>query len=1195
MHYSSDLPGPDGPRRRRRLRPFTATAVALTIGATSAVALPAVAAPVPAERSARAAEQDPVDDESRAARTAAETGSPVEVLSRRDETTQVFANPDGTSTWKQYVRPAFAKVDGAWKEADATLRKRADGRVGPAAATFGLSFSGGGGSPLATMEKDGASLSIEWPAALPEPRLEGNTAVYPEVLPQVDLRVQADVDGFAQHLVVKSREAAANPQLARISYGLKSKGAELKADGKGNLKVTDGAGKELFTAPTPVMWDSSGGRKTAGGTGARLTRSAVALQEEAPPSKVVEMPTEVVDDTLRIAPDVRFLNDPGTVFPVVIDPIFSGGGRNNWTIAYKNGGSLDGTSFWNGGGFKDKLARVGHEDWTNGTARSYFQMNTKGLGGARIVSSTFNILNSYSWSCTASPVDFGWTGSISSSTTWNNQPKWNKTLQTKTFAHGWTGDGSECKGGQGEDFSNAALKDLVQKIADGNESEVTLGLRAAPDHEDEVSSWKKIHNNPHLEVTYNRPPKVDSAHWYQGPWSSGGSGSREMSCSSDPAAWPTVGRTDLTLAAKVSDPDGGQVTAAFAVWEYGGEGVSAPKATVSSGGTAQVTLPVSGLEDGKRYKWHVRARDGIEDSPDTPQCGFNVDKSAPAKPTVTATDGFPLDKPVVAARKDRKLRLTSSDRFGLDGFCYSLNKQLPASNELCAGGTFVKADKDGTAAVSVTPSLWPNNRLHVQAVDRAGNLSPYDGGDSPRSDTTLIVTDQPDFVHNAEGRVDGDLPGDLDGDGYVDLLATDKQGNLRFYGGNGDGSVKKARVVDAGGWNGARIAHRGDFISATEGVSKDGYEDYFVKIGNKVYLYPGDGNGAPLTRRRKELIRPAGKNDGPLVALGRKCVDLAGGKNDNGTGIRIWDCNGTAAQDFQLTDRRLRALGKCVDVPGGKGVDGTAVQLYDCNGTAAQEWLDRGDGSLYNAASDRCLDLPGAKTANGTALTVHHCNGTDAQRFEVPGSWSDVHQILTPGNVDGKPGNDLIANEGRRLVVYSGTAEGPLAAEAGTYRLRPGVPVGDSRGNEIQWAASGDIDGDGVPDLMGRLTSAADHSDDIYGKLFLYRGSRTPGNRGGVSYEAKNMTLIGGAGWTLDNIPDLAFNGNVQGKVIDSGMGYRQFVPVKGQETPDFWATHAGGASGTGVLRFYPLQPSRHEDPVVVGDGSWTTGIIGIF
>ena len=36
-----------------------------------------------------------------------------------------------------------------------------------------------------------------------------------------------------------------------------------------------------------------------------------------------------------------------------------------------------------------------------------------------------------------------------------------------------------------------------------------------------------------------------------------------------------------------------------------------------------------------------------------------------------------------------------------------------------------------------------------------------------------------------------------------------------------------------------------------------------------------------------------------------------------------------------------RLAGKCVDVAGASSANGTAVQLYDCNGTAAQQWTGR--------------------------------------------------------------------------------------------------------------------------------------------------------------------------------------------------------------------------------------------------------------
>src|ERR1700733_1544623 len=46
--------------------------------------------------------------------------------------------------------------------------------------------------------------------------------------------------------------------------------------------------------------------------------------------------------------------------------------------------------------------------------------------------------------------------------------------------------------------------------------------------------------------------------------------------------------------------------------------------------------------------------------------------------------------------------------------------------------------------------------------------------------------------------------------------------------------------------------------------------------------------------------------------------------------------------------------GKCIDVAGAGTANGTAVQLYDCNGSAAQQWT-LSSGGLGNAGSGKRL------------------------------------------------------------------------------------------------------------------------------------------------------------------------------------------------------------------------------------------------
>ncbi|MGK4584272.1 ricin-type beta-trefoil lectin domain protein [Kitasatospora sp. HPMI-4] len=125
---------------------------------------------------------------------------------------------------------------------------------------------------------------------------------------------------------------------------------------------------------------------------------------------------------------------------------------------------------------------------------------------------------------------------------------------------------------------------------------------------------------------------------------------------------------------------------------------------------------------------------------------------------------------------------------------------------------------------------------------------------------------------------------------------------------------------------------------------------------------------------------------GQITGYAAKCVDVAGGRTGNGAPVQIYDCNGTAAQQWTVaTDGALHALGKCMDVQGGGTADHTLVQLYDCNGSGAQQWKPRPDGSLLNPQSGRCLDDLGFGTGNGNQLGIWDCNGLANQKWHLPG------------------------------------------------------------------------------------------------------------------------------------------------------------------------------------------------------------------
>ncbi|MFJ7193505.1 hypothetical protein, partial [Streptomyces bacillaris] len=123
------------------------------------------------------------------------------MTSLRGESSEVFATPEGNLEAREYLRPVRARVKGVWQPVETDLVRAADGSVTPKVATVDLAFSGGGDTPLVRMRKAGRELALSWPEKLPVPETDGPRATYRNVLPDVDLRMEAQEDGFTQLLV----------------------------------------------------------------------------------------------------------------------------------------------------------------------------------------------------------------------------------------------------------------------------------------------------------------------------------------------------------------------------------------------------------------------------------------------------------------------------------------------------------------------------------------------------------------------------------------------------------------------------------------------------------------------------------------------------------------------------------------------------------------------------------------------------------------------------------------------------------------------------------------------------------------------------------------------------------------------------------------------------------------------------------
>ncbi|MFJ4580377.1 lectin [Streptomyces echinatus] len=132
-------------------------------------------------------------------------------------------------------------------------------------------------------------------------------------------------------------------------------------------------------------------------------------------------------------------------------------------------------------------------------------------------------------------------------------------------------------------------------------------------------------------------------------------------------------------------------------------------------------------------------------------------------------------------------------------------------------------------------------------------------------------------------------------------------------------------------------------------------------------------------------VSPAAAATGSITGLGGKCLDVSGASSTNGTAVQLYDCNGTAAQQWTVgSDGTIRALGKCLDVTGNSTANGARLQLWDCSGGANQKWTVSAARDIVNPQADKCLDVTGNTSANGTAIQIWSCTGAANQKWTAP-------------------------------------------------------------------------------------------------------------------------------------------------------------------------------------------------------------------
>ncbi|RDG37136.1 DNRLRE domain-containing protein [Streptomyces corynorhini] len=1111
------------------------------------------AAPNTARPSTRSAPS--VSSESDAVARAADTGKLVEVASLRTADSTTWARPGGQMLRRVHVSPIRAKIDGEWQPIDRSLY-RTDRGWEPRATNAGMVFSAGstesGGkaetagekrasrttehrvsllkgtsakaeaaaSPLVTLHTNGHDIQLTWPGPIPQPVIDDNRALYPEIIPGADLVLTADDDGFSQLLVVKNRTAAADPRVARLSYGLTSPTLTFRLDPSSHIVSAENAyGDEVAMSPTPVMWDSAGASAVTDGevgataqpTSPEVLPSAPENSEEPEPDTPGETPSagdsdesqsdeqtdedeedlpaasdepvadvpesplppappeptpepaktgeaatlslpgldgpspdshgSLVDTDLSgadwvITPDAELLSDPSTVFPVFIDPSVKKH-TQNWTTVYDR---YPKATFYNGKGFNKggtHEARVGFESDTWGTSRSFFNLDfdTNGtIKGAVITSARLRVLETYAWSCSDRAMSVHLTSEIDSKTNWKNAPKLHdgNKISTKSFAHGWK---SSCP----DAYETFDVKKAAQQAADKGSGSITFGMRAV--NENSQYAWKKFAVDggdyaPYLEIAYNRRP-ADPTRLAFGP---------ESKCTTT-TPYVRMGAGEITFTASATDKDKNLDYLDFDLWPTGKWATtgdllkSAGKVSVGKNtDSARVTttaFSTSKLTNNTTYSWRVRAFDDAGASsgysPKTTPCRFILDTTAPKPPKVSSSDFPNADENENGFGNEPEDTLWSKIKFGTPGTftVRALDKDVVRYEYGYngAGYSFTLARTAGTATtVSATiknakpPSAGPNV-LYVRTVDGAGNTS--------------AATKYFFYVAPKEKA---DSPGDFSGDGIPDLMTVTEKGNLGLYAGQMDkdlvkgngrlgfsmpGAYRDNPVKDPNGddlppfvsapsghFNNALVTHNGDVYGG------DGIQDLIVRVGGKLWVYPGDGYGAVNVSKRREILLPANAPDPGTFTQ----IVSAGDANGDGkadffvtVGDALWVLVGYNGATVETATR----------LSGSAWTNRDIVTALDVTGDGVTDLVYRSD------ASGRLLLRTGIKAASGgvdfnsLASAANSAAGLDAQ-YGASG-WSSTaipHLMGTPdANGDGIPDIwAVMANGSVRFYAGSKTA-----------------------------------------------------------------------------------------------------------------------------------------------------------------------------
>ncbi len=772
-------------------------------------------------------------DEMAALITARLTGLKVRITGLTSESAEYIAHPNGQVEATVHAGPVRMRQNNSWVTLNLNLKAGADGSVSAVAHPLDLWISGArdGEGELAAVGEGDSRLALGWPGPLPTPVLSENRATYPEVAAGIDLVVEATRTGFSQYLTVKDR--AAVDRLPSLALPLTGKGlGSFSQDSSGGLTLKDAKGQPVAVVPAPEMWDA----QRAPGSQEPTRRATIRAKVERPTLPAGRDADGLV---MRLQPDLGWLKDPATRFPVTIDPQIN---------------SLY-TSFSTYVKERDTAGRSGANDLQFGLlagspsakSRGFVHWPVSALAGKQITAATVYFWSFWSHACTQTSWEIWTTKAASSATRWDTQPEWVQKEATSTQTKGYS---AACDDG----WVSIDGKGFFQRAATAGQATAYMGVRGTD--ETNVNSFKQFRSRnavsssqvPYAVVTYNSYPTVGTR-----------STVPSTACVTG-VDRPKVNTLTPQLKAVISDAEGSPVKAEFEWWTLAGtsKAGSTLTGTAASGSTLSATVPAGAFTHNNSYRWRVRGNDGTVDGAWSSFCEFIVDTSIGSAPVITSTT-YPEDNWGGDANLAGDFTFDANGVDDAAAYEYSLDVQ-PVNKVVNT------AYPGAPATVSIKPATPGWHTVWARTRDSAGNVtelrkypfkvgkaaltSPKDG-DVSGARTTLAATASPSFTAvTYQWRRGGS-------DGWVDIPAAHVSYAV------GGGPITWPVPVTSGtapklSWDIAATLAAVD----AQGIPRDG------PVQVRAYYFNPTNNGAPSDRVKMTFDRNLASADTAQVGPG---------------------------------------------------------------------------------------------------------------------------------------------------------------------------------------------------------------------------------------------------------------------------------------------------------------------------------------